>query len=90
MIIMIIIDALFQGRSIAVQQSTAPALSLPNAKPSLSGNSTKDLDFNRFMQLQIYLDLGARLSVDSTKDLDFNRFIFLDCFLCFYVNRYIW
>ena len=54
MIIMIIIDALFQGLSIAVQPSTAPALSLPNAKPSLSGNSTKDLDFNRFMQLDIF------------------------------------
>ena len=59
---MIRIDALFQGRSIAAQQSTAPALSLPNAKPSLSGNSTKDLDFNRFMQLDIWiLVLGCLL-----------------------------
>ena len=51
---MIIIAALFQGRSIAVQPSTAPALSLPNAKPSLSGNSTKDLDLNRFIFLDCF------------------------------------
>ena len=55
MIIMIRIDALFQGRSIAAQQSTAPALSLPNAKPSLSGNSTKDLDLNRFISLDSFM-----------------------------------
>ena len=59
MTIMIMIDALFQGRSIAVQPSTAPALSLPNAKPSLSGNSTKDLDLNRFIFLDCFMSFYA-------------------------------
>ena len=63
MIIMIIIDALFQGLSIAVQPSTAPALSLPNAKPSLSGNSTKDLDLDRFIFLDCFMSFFMQIDI---------------------------